>query len=129
MDDLAGYITNERPIKSAATREVPKITIKNLVAWLKGRGIYSTKEWAERKKSKKIILQVVDQLSANKYKLMYEDNGTVVVRVKNWKEFKRDWGVSSATMNLWIIAAGTEFLNGKLQRKNKNKGTPAELRS
>jgi hypothetical protein len=68
MDDLAGYITNERPIKSAATREVPKITIKNLVAWLKGRGIYSTKEWAERKKSKKIILQVVDQLSANKYK-------------------------------------------------------------
>jgi hypothetical protein len=53
----------------------------------------------------------------------------MVVCVKNWKGFKRDWSVSSATMNLWIAAAGSDFLKGKFQRKNKNKETPAELRS
>jgi hypothetical protein len=95
---------------------------------LKGRGIFSTKEWVERKKNKKkFILQVVDQLSANKHKLTYEDDGTTVVHVKNWKDFKRDWSVSSATMNLWIAAAGSDFLKGKFQCKNKNKETPAEL--
>jgi hypothetical protein len=36
---------------------------------LKRQGIYSTKEWAESKKNKKIILQVVDQLSQDKRKL------------------------------------------------------------
>jgi hypothetical protein len=129
MDDLAAYILNERPTKSGATREVPKLTVKTLTARLKGRGIFSSKEWAERKKSKKIILQVVDQFSANKHKLTYKDDGTTVVRVKKWKGFKRDWSVSSATMNLWIAAVGSDFLKGKFQRKNKNKETPAELRS
>ena len=89
MDDLATYILNKRPIKLAATREVPKVTVKTLPAGLKGRGIFSAKEWVERKKNKKkIILQVVDQVSANKHKLMYEDDGTMVARVKNWKRFK-----------------------------------------
>ena len=127
MDDLAAYILNERPTKSAVAREVPKVIVKTLPARLRGRGIFSAKEWAERKKSKKIILQIVDQLSANQHKLTYEDNGTTVVRVQNWKGFKRDWLVSSATMNLWIAAAGNDFLKGKFQRKNKNKETPAEL--
>jgi hypothetical protein len=53
MDDLAAYILNERPTKSAATREVPKVTVKTLPARLKGRGIFSAKEWAERKKNKR----------------------------------------------------------------------------
>jgi hypothetical protein len=53
MDDLAAYIMNERPTKSTATREVPKVTVKTLLARLKGRGIFSAKEWAEKKKSKK----------------------------------------------------------------------------
>jgi hypothetical protein len=61
--------------------------------------------------------------------LTYEDDGTTVVRVKNWKGFKRDWSVSSATMNLWIAAAGSDFLKGKFQCKNKKKETPAELQS
>lgn len=129
MDDLAAYILNERPTRSAATREAPKVTVKTLPVRLRGRGIYSAKEWAERKKNKKIILQVVDQLSANKHKLTYDDDGTTVVRVKNWKEFKLGWSVSSATMNLWFEAAGSDFLKGKLQRKNKNKEAPPELQS
>jgi hypothetical protein len=113
MDDLAGYILNERATKRATTGEVPKVTIKNLAARLKGRKIYSTKEWIERKKNKTIILQVFDQLSANKHKLMYGDDGTVVVRVKNWKGFKRDWLLLSTTINLWIAAIGSDFLKGK----------------
>jgi hypothetical protein len=32
MDDLAGYILNERATSSAARREVPKVTIRNLSA-------------------------------------------------------------------------------------------------
>jgi hypothetical protein len=32
MDNLAAYILNERPTKSAATREVPKVTVKTLPA-------------------------------------------------------------------------------------------------
>jgi hypothetical protein len=68
----------------------------------------------EKKESKKIILLVVDQFSENKHKLTYEDDGTMIVRVKNWKGFKQDWGVSSATMKLWIVAIRTYFLKGKL---------------
>ena len=127
MDDLVAHILNKKPIKSAAIKEVPKVIEKTLPTQIKRQGIFSAKKWAERKKSKKIILKVVDQLSANKHKLTYKDNGTTVVCVKNWKGFKRNWSVSSATMNLWIVAAGNDFLKDKFQRKNKNKEIPAEL--
>ena len=96
---------------------------------MNGRGIFSTKEWIERKKSKKIILQVVNQLSANKHKLTYEDDGTIVICLKNWKGFNRDWSVLLMTMNLWIAAVGNDFLKGKFQHKNKNIKIPAELLS
>ena len=32
-------------------------------------------------------------------------------------------------MNLWIATAGSDFLNGKFQHKNKNKETPSKLQS
>jgi hypothetical protein len=60
---------------------------------------------------------------------MCEDDNTVVVWITNWKGFKRDWLISSATMNLWIATARSEFLKGKLGCKKKNKEPLAELRS
>ena len=129
MDDIAEYILNKRPTKLVATREVPKVTVKTLPAQLKGRGIFSAKEQAERKNSKKNRLAGCYQLSTNKYKLTYKDNGTTVARVKNWKEFKQDQLVQSATINLWIAAARSDFFKDKFQRKNKNKETPTKLQS
>jgi hypothetical protein len=69
MGDLTAYILNKKATLSIAIKNVPKVTIKNLLVRLKRQGIYSTKEWAESKKNKKIILQVVDQLSQDKRKL------------------------------------------------------------
>jgi hypothetical protein len=69
----------------------------------------------------------VDHVSNLKYKLTYEDGCTLVVRLANWKRFKKDFQVSSATMSLWMAAAGPDFLKGKLARKNKTKEPPVEL--
>jgi hypothetical protein len=47
------YILNERAPSSTATREVPKVTIKVLLARLKGQGIYFATEWVKKKKNKR----------------------------------------------------------------------------
>jgi hypothetical protein len=83
MDDLASYILNERKTSMGESRNIPKVTIRNLSPWLKGHRIFSTKEWAQQKRNKKIILQIVYHVSNLKYKLTYEDDCTVVVRVAN----------------------------------------------
>jgi hypothetical protein len=94
---------------------------------LKGCRIFAAEEWAQRKWNKKIIFLIVDHVSDLKYKFTYEDKFTVIVCVENWKRFKKDFAVSSATMSLWIAVAGGDFLKDKLAHKNKNKETPAEL--
>jgi hypothetical protein len=114
MDDLASYILNERKTSTGELKDLPKVTIRNLSAKLKGRGIFAAKEWAQWKRNKKIIIQTVDHVSDLKYKLTYEDDCTLVVRLVNWKRFKKDFRVSSVTMSLWMAAAGPDFLKGKL---------------
>jgi hypothetical protein len=66
-------------------------------------------------------------MSDLKYKLMYENDCTLVVCLANWKRFKKDFRVISATMSLWMAAAKPNFLKGKLTRKNKKKEPPVEL--
>ena len=127
MDDLASYIMNERKTLASESRDFQKVTIKNLFLLLKGRKIFATKEWAQQKRNKKIILQIVDHMSNLKYKLTYEDDFTMVVRVANRKRFKKDFLVSFETMSLWIAIVGGDFLKGKLACKNKNKEAPAKL--
>jgi hypothetical protein len=127
MDDLASYILNERKTSTGELKDLPKVTIRNLSPKLKGQGIFAAKEWVQRKRNKKIIIQFVDHISDMKYKLTYEDDCTLVVRLANWKHFKKDFRVSSATMSLWMVAAGPDFLKGKLAQKNKKKEPPAEL--
>jgi hypothetical protein len=100
MDDLVSYTLNKRKTSAGESRDIPKISTKNLSPRLKGRGIFAAKEWAQRKRNKKIILQIVDHVSDLKYKLTYEDDFFVVVRVVNWKRFKKDFSVSFATMSL-----------------------------
>jgi hypothetical protein len=48
MGDLVGCILNENTTTSATIREVLKVTIKNLLARLKGKGFYSAKERTRR---------------------------------------------------------------------------------
>jgi hypothetical protein len=127
MDDLANYILNERKTSIGELKDLPKVTIRNLSPKLKGRGIFATEEWAQRKQNKNIIVQTVDHVSDLKYKLTYEDDCTLVVRLVNWKLFKKDFRVSSATMSLWMAIVGPDFLKGKLARKKKKKEPPAEL--
>lgn len=94
---------------------------------LKGRGFFVAKKWAQRKRDKKITIQIMDHVSDLKYKLMHEEDYTLVVCLANWKWFKKDFQVSSATMSLWMAAAGPNFLKRKLARKNKKKERLVEL--
>jgi hypothetical protein len=61
MDDLAAYILNKRPTKSAAIREVPKVTVRILPTQLKGRGISSYKS-GQRGRIKKSSCRLLTSL-------------------------------------------------------------------
>jgi hypothetical protein len=46
MDNVASYILNERKTSIEELKDVPKVTIRNLLPKLKGREIFAAKEWA-----------------------------------------------------------------------------------
>jgi hypothetical protein len=111
--DLCRHMLN----KSGPKRKYPypKVTMKVTNGVLSS--CYTAKEWLERRKRKHILRQ--ELLKIKPSLSFYDKNGEF--QKKQWKKFKKDYNVTSATMNVLLETPGDEFYGPAKQTKNRNK--------
>ena len=93
----------------------PKVTMKKVSSVLES--CYSSKDWIERRKRKQLVRKELDKLDP---KLKFF-SATGDFLPENWKKFKVEYNITSATMRVLTEAPGDDFFSlGKLVC-NKNK--------
>jgi hypothetical protein len=93
----------------------PKVTMKTISFIL--IGCYSAKDWIERRKKKQLVRKELYNLKPRLQ--LFSANGEF--SPTNWKTFKRNYNVTSATMQVLLEAPGEEFFSGVKQTCNKNR--------
>jgi hypothetical protein len=93
----------------------PKVTMKMISSVL--IGCYSAKDWIERRKRKQLVRKELHNLKPRLQ--LFSTNGEF--SRTNWKTFKRNYNVTSATMQVLLEAPGEEFFSGAKQTCNKNR--------
>ena len=93
----------------------PKVTMKTISSVL--IGCYSAKDWIERRKRKQLVRRELQNLKPNLG--FFKQNGQF--SHTRWKEFKKNYNVTAATMQVLLEAPGEDFFSGAKQTRNKNR--------
>jgi hypothetical protein len=93
----------------------PKVTMKTISSVL--IGCYSAKDWIERRKRKQLVRKELHNLKPRLQ--LFSANGEF--SRTNWKTFKHNYNVTSATMQVLLEALGEEFFSRAKQMRNKNR--------
>jgi hypothetical protein len=93
----------------------PKVTMKTISSIL--IGCYGAKDWIERRKRKQLVRKELHNL---KPRLQFL-NANGEFSQTNWKTFKRNYNVTSATMQVLLEVPSEEFFSGAKQTRNKNR--------
>jgi hypothetical protein len=93
----------------------PKVAMKTISSFL--IGCYSAKDWIKRWKRKQLVWKELHNLKPRLQ--LFSTNGEF--SQTNWKTFKRNYNVTSATMQVLLEALGEEFFSGAKQMCNKNR--------
>ena len=80
-------------------------------------GCYSAKDWIERRKRKQLVRRELQNLKPSLN--FFKSNGEFSRR--KWKEFKKNYNVTAATMQVLLEAPGEDFFSGAKQTRNKNR--------
>lgn len=115
---LAEHLLNKPDPKRSDA--YPKVTMKKPTAVL--QNCYSAKDWLERCKRKQIVRR---QIHLSKPSLgLFSSSGEF--KKDNWKEFKKQYNITSASLNVLLTGPGEEFFTAAKLQCNKNKSI-AEL--
>jgi hypothetical protein len=80
-------------------------------------GCYSTKDWIEQRKTKQLVRRELHNLKPRLQ--LFSANGEF--SCSNWQTFKRNYNITSATMQVLLEAPGEEFFSDAKQTCNKNR--------
>jgi hypothetical protein len=97
------------------TYTYPKVTMKTIHSVL--IGCYSAKDWIERRKRKQLVRRELQNLKPSLQ--FFKQNGEF--SRKKWQAFKKDYNVTSATMQVLLEAPGEDFFSAAKQTRNKNR--------
>ena len=115
LTKLARHILNHGNPKW--TRGYPKVTIK-AISSVQDR-CYSTKEWVERRKRKHLVKKELHNI--NRDLGLFNPAGELVP--EKWRQFKEDYHVTRATMNVLLERPGEVYFREAKQVRSKNKKT------
>lgn len=91
----------------------PKVVIKHPAE--PRPSCYTIKEWADRRKRKRAVVREFSKLH-QEANLIVDDE----INIPNWKAFKNEFSMTSASMSLIMRKLGYEWLSRKTQPSNKN---------
>jgi hypothetical protein len=83
----------------------PKVTMKTISSIL--ISCYSEREWIEHLKKKQLVRRELNRMRPNLQ--LFKPNGEFWSQ--NWKKFKVDYNMTSATMQVLLQAPGKEFFS------------------
>ena len=95
--------------------DYPKVLMKKSNAVVES--CYSYKDWIERRKRKALVRRELNNIQPGLN--FFRADGELIL--DRWKKFKRDYHVTSATMNVLTEAPGKEFFSKGKQTSAKNK--------
>ena len=99
------------------TKYYPKVTIKAISSVLDR--CYSTKEWVERRKRKHLVKRELHNIDRSLG--LFNPAGELVP--EKWRQFKKDYNVTRATMNVLLERPGEQYFKEAKQVRSKNKKT------
>lgn len=99
------------------TQKWPKVVVKKPNSVLDN--CYSEKEWVERRKRKQLVRKELNKIQPNF--AFFDVSGNF--RQERWKQFKKDFHVTSATMRVLLDQPGDNFFSEAKMLRSKNKKT------
>lgn len=99
------------------TQRWPKVVIKQPASVLES--CYTVKEWVERRKRKQLVRRELTKIKPEL--AFYDATGNLIL--DRWKQFKREYFVSSATMRILLEQPGENFFKEGKMLRSKNKKT------